>query len=189
VLAKIFGAFHETYPEIRLDIKDIPGAQIMDALTNREVDLACTYAQHGPGIDAYPFMKDSLALLCRKDSDLAQHKVLKWKQLVDRPLIAMAEGTTVRTLIDGIIAARELHLNIVLEPKMIATAIAYVRAGLGVAVLPTAGISAQLSLELARVDLVDPKISRDISVLSLKDYSLSPAAQALREMILLSAER
>ncbi len=111
------------------------------------------------------------------------------KQLEERPLIAMAEGTTVRTLINGIVAARELHLNIVLEPKMIATAIAYVRAGLGVAVLPTAGISAQLSLELARVDLVDPKISRDISVLSLKDYSLSPAAQALREMILLSADR
>ncbi len=189
VLSDVLQAFHARYPDIRLDVKDIPGNQIMDALTSREVDLACTYAQYGSTVEGTSFMKDSLALICPEGADLAKRKTIKWKQLVDRPVIIMAEGTTVRTLVDGIMAAMDLHLRIVLEPRLIATAIAYVRAGLGFAILPTAAIRGAFapSLGLVSVDLVDPTINRDISVLKLKDISLSPAAAALREMILASS--
>ncbi|WP_345422709.1 LysR family transcriptional regulator [Halioxenophilus aromaticivorans] len=184
VLARTLANFRHDYPDITLEVFDLPGAEIMEALLNREVDLACSYANQSPEINAELFLKDSLALLCPSDSPLAAYTSVTWRQLANQPLIAMAPGTTVRTLIEGVTAANDLSLNIVLEPKLISTAMGYVCAGLGVAVLPTAGMEPLAIPGVACIDLREPQITRDISVLTLKGYGLSPAADALRKMIL-----
>jgi LysR family carnitine catabolism transcriptional activator len=184
IFPQVLRVFRQAYPNIRIDIEDLSGAHLKVPLLNREIHLACTYSQYGSDIEGTPFQKDSLVVLCSKDSEVAKMRSITWQELTKHPIVAMAKGTTVRTLIDGVVAARDLHLDVVSEPQLMATASAFASAGIGIAILPTAGIPSCLSPDLVALELTEPKIERELSVLTLEGHELSPAAAKLKECIL-----
>jgi len=53
----------------------------------------------------------------------------------------------------------------------------FVRAGIGIAVVPSGGIGGLLGKDLAVLKLIKPSLSRDVGLIWLRERELTPAAQ------------
>jgi LysR family transcriptional regulator, carnitine catabolism transcriptional activator len=184
LLPAVLKRFTSTYPDIRLNVLDISGQEIMDALKDKQIDFGLTYTQLSKEIEATFVMQDTLMLVCHKNNALAARKNIRWRELVDVPLIAMNQGTTIRTLIDSTALSKDMKLDIILEPKLMPTALSYVEADIGVTVLPSSGVRNNLPSQLVCIPMSEPTIKRDISLLKLRGMPLSPAAASFRKMLL-----
>lgn len=183
LLPVILKQFNLRYPDIRLNVLDIPGQEIIDALNQRRIDFGLSYIQKNKDIEATKVMQDTLVVVCHHENALANKTSIKWRELVDEPMIAMNQGTTIRTLIDSTALSKDMKLNIILESKLMPTALAYVEAGIGISILASSGVSKQLSSNLRCIPLSTPSVKREISLLRLKNSTLSPAARSFAELL------
>ena len=183
LLPPILKQFKLNHPDIRLNVVDIPGQEIIDALKQRHIDFGLSYTQMNKDIEATKIMQDTLVVVCHCENHLANKKNITWRELADEPMIAMNQGTTIRTLIDSTALSKDMKLDIILEPKLMPTALAYVEAGIGVSILPSSGVSKELSPKLRCIPLSAPAIKREISLLRLKDSALSPAANSFKNLL------
>jgi LysR family carnitine catabolism transcriptional activator len=176
--------FNAKHPGIELEISDLAGEDIIRALRNKSVDLALTYTPALKDVKAQLLLRDQLVVVCSKQSPLAQGPSVRWRDLSGHPVIAMAQGTTIRMLIQGAALAKGIGLNIVLEPHLMPTAIGCAEAGLGTAILPSSGVPPALPASLVCLELVDPVVRRDISLVTLAQAPLSPSTKALYDMLM-----
>lgn len=183
-LPAVLKKFSRDYPDVRLNIVDTHGDDISHALRDKRIDFGISYTQSSVDLEATPLFNDKLVVVCRRDHTLARQSVVQWADLLENKIIAMNKGTTIRTLIDGAALSKNMKLDIVLEPKQMATAYAYVDAELGVAVLP--GVAGEVNIQpgLICIPLVAPEIIRGIALLSHKDRLHSPAAVAFKQCVL-----
>ena len=188
-LPDILKRFNDQYPDIRLNVIDGAGQDILDAIKDKRIDFGLTYTQTNRELEAIPIMEDSLIVVCQKTHRFANLSELTWQDLADEKLIAMDKGTTIRTLIDSMALSQNMKLDIVLEPRLMPTALGYAEAGLGLTILPSFGIQNGLSDHLVAIPLTQPSIRREISLLKRRGTHLSPAARALKAFIIESKDR
>ncbi|WP_024462294.1 LysR family transcriptional regulator [Marinimicrobium sp. LS-A18] len=177
VLPPIIKQFKNDHPGIRIEVLDISGDEVVEAVRSKSVDFGITYKHPGKDIEARALMQDELVLICDTSRKIAKNATVDWESLSKEPIIAMHKGTTIRNLIDNVANEQNIKLNIILEPKLMPSAIAYVEAGLGSAILPDSGITSQLPKTLKRIPITSPQIKREICLLKLHQMVSSPAAE------------
>lgn len=180
----ILGKLREKYPQIDISLLDVAEHEIVQALRSKSVEIGLGYAQDLQGIDTRLLWRDRLVLLCHRAHVLAKEGKIHWRALNGHPLVAMAQGTSIRALIENTALNHKVSLDIVLEPKLMPTAIAAAEAGLGSTILPSSGIPTVLPATLVAVELVGPVVLRDISLMTLSGAALSPAAEAFRDLVI-----
>lgn len=112
--------------------------------------------------------------LCRRDHPLvAAGGALHWSSLQAYPLVR--NGTS--RLLEGTEAAGLLESSLLFVSNMISL-IAMLEEGIGITTLPYLAFPAG-NEQLAFLPLSEPKVERQIGILSRKGRSLSPAAAAL----------
>lgn len=183
ILPSVLAKFNSEYPDIKINIMDCTGQEILDALNDKRVDFAISYTQSDKELEAMPLMKDALMVVCHRKHVFAAQKEVSWLQLVDERVIAMEKGTTIRTLIDSNALAKDIKLDIILEPRMMPTALAYTEAGIGISILPSSGVSQNLSRDLLMLPLVEPRIERGIAILRRRDRAITPAAKIFQQYL------
>ena len=183
LLPAVLGQFNQQYPDIRLQVSDCSGQEILDALNDKRIDFAISYSQSDKDLEATPLLNDALVLVCHQRHRFVGRKHINWHELVDERLIAMEKGTTIRTLIDSIALSKDMKLDIILQPRLMPTALAYAEAGLGVTILPSSGVSRNLPEELRVIALHSPKVERGIAILRRRDIGLSPAAKIFKQYL------
>ncbi len=184
VLPDVLRAFHAAHADVRVNVVDMPDESILEAVKSGAVDFACTYGEPGGDIEAVPFMEDTLVVVCHRDRAIASQRQIGWSELRQEPVIAMAEGTTVRSVIQETLSELGLMLNVILEPRVAATALAYAGAGLGAAILPGSSVPSDLPSRLVRINLVDPVVRRKLCVHSIATRTPSPLAAAFRDLVM-----
>lgn len=184
MLPPILYHFRQQYPDIQLKVLDLSGDEIIAALRMKSVDFGISFAQKQKDIQVQALFQDELRLICSRQSLFGKRKTVSWAELEHQPVIAIADGTTTRSLIDATIISHGLSLDIMLEPRLMPTAIACVEAGLGATILPSSGIPKALPRSLVCRPLINPTVHREVSLLSLEHYVFSPAAQAFYGMLL-----
>jgi LysR family transcriptional regulator, carnitine catabolism transcriptional activator len=185
VLPRLMQEFGASHPDATLSLADLQGEELSAQLRARTIDLAIGYAEPSPDTAMHMLFRDRLVLVCRRDSEFGRSGAsIRWARLQEQPLIAMAPGTTVRALIEGVAAKHDIPLKIALEPRLMSTAVACVEAGLGVAILPSSGASGYLRPNLCTRRIIDPVVHRDIPVLHLARYGLPPAPAAFRDFLI-----
>jgi DNA-binding transcriptional LysR family regulator len=97
------------------------------------------------------------------------------------PLILTGQDTSVRQILERTLADVRLPIQVAQEVTYMSTALAMVRAGAGVAILPEAAAGDASGLH--RTSIREPILSRSIGVLTRSGRSLSPAAQRLVEAL------
>lgn len=182
IVPGILGKLRETYPQIDIAILDVPEREIIHALRSKSVEIGLGYAEDLQDIDTRLLWRDRLVLLCKRNHVFAKEAKIHWRALNGHPLVAMAQGTSIRALIENTALSHKVSLDIVLEPKLMPTAIAAVDAGLGSTILPSSGVPTVLPATLVAVELVSPVVLRDISLMTLSGAALSPAAEAFRDL-------
>ncbi len=183
----IIAAFLERYPGIRVILRDVSTDQIVARVIDGDVDCGIgTFAAAEEGLARTTLMSDALTLFVPAGHSLAGGGPVRWRDVAAAPLIALTRDSGIRVLVDRSIGAAGLTAEPAYEVVQIATAIAMVEAGLGVAVLPSYARLVGRRYRVATCAIDGPPVTRDIDLVQPAGRTPSPATAAFAEI---AAER
>ena len=183
-LPRIIQEYSASFPDNRITILDHSSSAVAEAVVGREAELGINVAQtHHPDLTGVRLMSDQFALICRDDHPLANKKSLAWKQLAPYPLIFAGEANANRSVLDQALGNSKVKLQLFYEVQRSSTALGLVAEGVAIAVVPRLAVQRGAYPRLRAIGLVDPVISRSLVLIIRKAAHLSPAAQALHDLI------
>ena len=183
-LPAIFAEFTRAWPGIDLNLSDILSDPCIDLVRSSKADfaLASSGASHA-GLSSQLLCTDRFYLVCRKDHPLAIEKALTLKKLVPYPFIHMSRNSSVRQALDA--ALHPLQTHTLLEVDQLATVAGMVEAGLGISVVPALTLFHFERESLVTRPLDIAGLTRRIYLVRRQQESLSAAAQALHDLVVL----
>jgi DNA-binding transcriptional LysR family regulator len=183
-LPRILQAYAARYPHNRIKILDHASAAVEEAVLRREVEFGISIAREPhPDLVNVPLKVDRYVLICDQDHPLAKRRRIAWRQLLAYPLIFAGEVSGNRALLDGALESSGLALRSFYEVQRSSTAVGLVAQGVGAAVVPALALQKGAYPTVRMIELTQPVVSRTLVLVARKTAQLSPAAQALYDMI------
>ncbi|WP_332855001.1 LysR family transcriptional regulator [Duganella sp. S19_KUP01_CR8] len=185
-LPQIIQEYSARFPENRIKILDHASSRVAEAVQRREAEFGIGLGggMH-PDLVSVPLMEDHFVLVCRDDHPLAKRRSLTWTQIQPYPLIFSGDVNGNRALLDSYLGSKsaELNLHFQYDVQRSATAVGLVASGIAAAIVPNLAIVKGSYPRLRAIKLKEPTISRQLVLITRKAGHLSPAAQALYDMI------
>jgi DNA-binding transcriptional LysR family regulator len=189
-LPRIMQEYSARYPKNRIKILDHASSAVADAVLRREAEFGINIAgAHHPELMTVPLLEDQYVLICHEDHPLAKRRRVAWKQLQPYPLIFAGQVSGNRALLDTALGANGLGLQSFYEVQRSSTAVGLVAERIAAAVVPRLAVQKGAYPNIRTIELVDPVVSRALVLVVRKTARLSPAAQALYDMIKARAVR
>jgi DNA-binding transcriptional LysR family regulator len=189
-LPRIMQEYSARYPNNRIKILDHASSAVADAVLRREAEFGINIAgAHHPELMTMPLLEDQYVLICHEDHPLAKRRRVAWKQLQPYPLIFAGRVSGNRALLDTALGANGLGLQSFYEVQRSSTAVGLVAERIAAAVVPRLAVQKGAYPTIRTIELVDPVVSRALVLVVRKSARLSPAAQALYDMIKVRAVR
>jgi len=185
-LPAILAEYRQTWPGVDISLHDSLSDDCIDLLRGGRVDFAlASTGSHSAGLQTEVLCSDGFHLVCRKDHPLAKRRAadIKLKDLAPYPFVHLARNSSVRQQLDA--ALHPAQLNTVLEVEHLATVAGMVEAGLGISVVPALTLFHFERPALVTRPLKLAGLKRRIYVVQREGESLSVAAQAMRQLIVL----
>jgi DNA-binding transcriptional LysR family regulator len=174
--------FSARYPDIELSLLDASTDVLLASLRRGELDLALsTFERSEADMQATALLSDPMVAVCPRGHPLAGVAVLTWRDLLDQPLLLLREGSGLRALVDRCFETLGVQPRPAQQVTHVATAMAMAASGMGVAILPAYALRVSHFGNLVGVALTEPALSREISLVHLRERSLTAAAQAMSE--------
>lgn len=183
-LPRILKEYSARYPLNRVRILDQASPDVADAVLRREAEFGIQIAgPSDPQLTSVPLVRDRFVLICRDDHPLARHRTLAWRQLEAHPLVFVGAESGNRPLLDAALAAQRPRLQAHYEVQRSSTALGLVAAGVAAAIVPSLAVQQGAYPSLRVVALREPVVSRTLVLVTRRGAQLSPAAQALFELV------
>jgi len=166
-------------PELRFVVKDAIATQVSELVLREEVDLGLT---GGEGLDAHleclHESHDELCLVFPRGHPIGERRRIGVAELAELPLVLTAPGTSVRALVDAAFRDAGQPLRVACETTYMMTAVAMVRAGLGLSILPAAAREIHAEPGLRARPISGEAFRRRIGVVKLRGRTLLPGSEA-----------
>jgi LysR family carnitine catabolism transcriptional activator len=178
ILTEAMGVFHRQYPDVRIQMNEALNTGIITAVKQGEVEIGIACALSGdPELEFMPLFCDRLMVVTPRDHPALQAPAT-WQAIGKHPLILLVSGSAERALqISKVLATPAF------EVAHMATAIAMVRNGMGITLLPGSALTG-LNLEGLQYEPMPGEMAkRELGVLYRSKKSLGPAARAFIEVL------
>jgi DNA-binding transcriptional LysR family regulator len=183
-LPALLREYSRRHPDNRIRILDHSSWGVAEAVQKREAEFGISMADVPfSDLESTPVLQDRFALICRRDHPLARRRRLRWTELRPHVLIVPGSGSSNRPLLDAALGPLNLQLQARYEVQRSSTAVGLVAQGLGAAIVPELSIEPGADPHLRMVELVEPMVERTFVSLRRRGASLSPAAQALHDLV------
>jgi LysR family transcriptional activator of glutamate synthase operon len=179
-LSLLLATFHERYPAVELTVREQSSEELAAMLRDDEIDVAflsVTERIQSRGLALRPLVSEELVVVLPIEHRLAGNAQLRLRELVDEPFITFREGARLRELLTAAAALEGFDARIALESNESRRIRSLVSRGLGVAILPRSD-AAGPGARIAVCDLVEPSLTRDITLAQRAERQPSPAAEA-----------
>lgn len=185
VVPLAFAKFSVDHPGVQMELVDSLANPAFDMVRAGRVDFALSAANPAyADLDYLPLASDAFVLLLPFDHALARGKSsLAWVDIAALPHISMPAGTSVRQYADAALLTHKLRFAPRYEVEHLATIAAMVAAGVGVSALPELAARVAQRPGVVQRRLGSPVLRRPIGLVSLRNRSLSPAAQRMVELL------
>lgn len=132
---------------------------------------------------------DRLVLVCPKHHPLSKKRRITLEDVASSPLVLTAPNTSVRAVVDAALIKSSRPVEVACEPTYMMTAVAMVRGGLGVTILPSSAreVHAEPGLVVKPID--HPAFVRPIAIVKQKGRTLPAITQAFVDLMKKSLER
>jgi len=185
-LSLLLARFHERYPAVELIVREQSSEELAAMLRDDEIDLAflsVTERIQRPGLTLRPLVSEELVVVLATDHPLAGRRRLRIGDLSDEAFITFREGARLRELLARAAEDAGFQPRIALESNEARRIRSLVSHGLGVAVLPRSDAE-RPGDDIAVCDLVEPSLTRDLTIAMRTERRPSPAAEAFLEIAL-----
>ena len=165
-----------SHPRIAVRVHDTPARRILALVASEEVDLGIgAFGDLGAGFESRFLMRDRMVAVLPSAHRLAARASVGLRELGREPLVFMDSQSSVRAIVEAALAGRGAKAP-AYEVTYMSTAVGLVRAGLGIAILPSSAIELELAGVTSR-PIARAPMAREISVVRKGGRSLVPAAR------------
>ncbi|MGA9366262.1 MAG: LysR family transcriptional regulator [Steroidobacteraceae bacterium] len=187
-LPRVIQQYSAVYPENRITIHDHSSFGVAESVLRREAEFGINViGSHDVGLAGVRLARDRFVLICRDDHPLAARRKVSWPQLAPYLLIFPGSLSANRPVLELALTAERLRLRTYYEVQHSSTALGLVAEGVGAAVVPGLAVQKDAYPRIRVIPLVEPAVARSVVLISLRNAPLSPAAQALYDMLVSGA--
>jgi len=173
VLPELLIAMKRDVPRVSFQIRDGVASLVNALVRTEEADIGLTGGDvPDPELEVLHAGVDRLVAVCPRAHALATKRRVGRADLARLPLVLTARGTSVRAVVDAALDQTAGALDITCEPTYMMTAVAMVRGGLGVSILPETAreVRAEPGLVVKAID--DPAFARPIAIVKKRGRTL-----------------
>jgi LysR family transcriptional activator of glutamate synthase operon len=185
-LSLLLASFHRNHPAVELTVREQSSEELAEMLRDDVIDLAflsVTERIQSRGLELRRLVTEELVAVLPTDHALAGREGVTLSQLATDPFISFRAGSRLRELLQSGAAAAGFEPRITLESNESRRIRSLVSTGLGVAVLPRSD-AVGAGAPVAVANLVEPALTRDVTLASRAGRRHSPAAQAFLALTL-----
>lgn len=184
LLPDLIQDFRRELPHVSFHIRDVVASVVNTLVRNEEVDVGLTGGDvTDASLDVLHAGEDRLCVVCAEGHPLMAGKRIGLEEIVGYPLVLTAAGTSVRAVVDAAFERAGCIPVPTCEPTYMMTAVAMVRAGLGVTILPRSAreVRAEPALVTRVIDEAD--FVRPIALVKKRGRTLPPVTEAFVDVI------
>ena len=185
-LSPLLASFHRTHPGIDLEVREQSSEELAEMLRVDEIDLAflsVTERIQSRGLTLQRLVSEELVAVLPTGHALARRPTVRFAELADEAFISFRKGSRLRELLDWAAGEAGFAPRITLESNESRRIRSLVSSALGVAILPRSDATGP-GAPVAVCTLVEPALTRDVTLAARTQRHLSPAALAFRELTL-----
>ncbi|MFJ2991301.1 transcriptional regulator CynR [Pandoraea sp. NPDC087047] len=177
-------AFHQKYPNVRIEISGMPLDAIEAALDADEVDVAVGFTDvNAEDIHATPLFDEQPMLIVSEKHEAFRHQeAIAAEPLSRLPLVMLTSGFAARAYADAYFRAHDIEPNIAIEANSIGAVLKIVELGEMGTVLPQ--LDGEASPGLRNIRLAQPVARRPVALLQKRRGHRTAASLAFAELVL-----
>jgi len=184
-LPEVIRRFQREYPRVRVQINDEAAGTVLEAVIRGEADFGINFVgTQEPDIEFQPLLREHFVVACRMDHPLAAKRRVTWADLCQHDYVSVSKSSGNRLLIDQALAELPMRPRCLFEVRHVVGVLGLVEAGLGVAAVPQLAMPSGVGSALVSRPLVEPMVARTVGLIRRRGRLLTPAAQALYELLL-----
>ena len=180
----VLAIFHERHPAVELTVREQSSEELAAMLRDDELDLAflsVTEQLESEGLGLHQLVSEELVAVLPADHRYARRRRLPMAELEDEEFISFREGARLRELLEAAGRHAGFRPKIKLESNESGRIRRLVARGMGVAILPRSDAIAP-GADVAVVALIEPSLSRDITLAWRQERRHPPAVTAFLEL-------
>jgi LysR family carnitine catabolism transcriptional activator len=184
ILPGMLREYREHYPNLEVTVQDVVQEQVLELVESGRVELGFGFEPEARGLFAFvALFVDRFMAIVPGDSPLASTGTVSWAQLLSQEFIMLHRPSSMRRLLEELLAGKGLELRIAHECHQLATVGQLVAAGLGVSVVPSLCERQMSALGIRCLRVQRPSIHQAVGLITRKDRELSAAAANIASFI------
>lgn len=101
-LPETLGAFLSAHPRVDVELEERPSLEIVQAVARGRADVGLIADSTDPGaLETFPFQVDRLVVVTPRDHPLTSRAELSFAEVLDAPLVGLAEGSALQAHLAG----------------------------------------------------------------------------------------
>ncbi len=177
-------AFHQLHPGVELTVREQSSEELAEMLRIDELDLAflsVTERIESHGLGLQQLISEELVVVLPAEHPLAGQRRVRMAELAGERFISYRTGARLRELLEAAGRFAGFDPDVKLESNESGRIRRLVERGLGVAILPRSDAESS-GAQVVAVTLVEPALTRDITLAWRADRRHSPAAAEFLQM-------
>lgn len=177
--------YRQQHPQVSLVIHDGLQSLIREEVLNGVLDFGIGFIRAPMDeLTVEPLYDGCFHVVFHRDHPFRARSVVPLRDLRDEVLVSLPPSANLRQIFDGAAASAGFRLNHAITVNTYSTLFALLRARAGIAILPDPGVPAPDDPAILSRPIDPPRVPSALSIMSLKSRSVSPAALALKALIL-----
>lgn len=163
---------------IEVRVRDVVGERVVELVKAGEAEVGIgTLTRPDADIVADALFSDRLCVFAPAGHGVTGRPRLTLREATAHPLILTGRDSSVRQLVERALEDQKIAARVAHEAAYMTTALAMVRAGLGVAILPESAQAGAAHAEVRAIPIHRPRLMRQVSLITRRGTSRSPAAE------------
>jgi DNA-binding transcriptional LysR family regulator len=184
VLPELIIDMKRDVPRVAFQIRDVVASTVNALVRNEDADIGLTGGEVlDPVLEVLHAGVDRLVAVCPRAHPLAKQRRVALDELARLPLVLTAAGTSVRAVVDAALSETGEALDIACEPTYMMTAVAMVRGGLGVTILPESAREVRAEPGLVVKPIDHPSFVRPIAIVKKRGRTLPAITDKFVELM------
>lgn len=186
VLAPALAVFRSSYPDVKLSVRDEGSDKTERAVLEGNTDFGISSPLNNfADLDYKPVLADPFGVVFPKDHPLASRKGnLTWADLRDYDYVALTKDTGIGSLIRHYPDLEPKHRDNEVDYASSTTSLyALMKLGNRITVLPALAAHNGLMAEFEFRELHEPKIEREVCIITRRMRSSSPTTRRILEIL------
>ncbi|GAA4324438.1 LysR family transcriptional regulator [Pigmentiphaga soli] len=184
IVTQSLGEMRTRFPGLTVSLYEDHNGSLLDRLAQGEDDFAiCAYSEGTRDLDFDDLFVEELVAVLPESHPLARRRILSWTSLESEALILTALQSSIREQVRHALRHNRIDKRNEYETANMFTALAMVRAGFGMTIVPLTVLPEVNMAGLAWRRLRNPTPRRRIVIGRRRDRTASPAAQRFEALL------